>query len=118
MQLIYSPQSERDLEEIADFIAIDNPLRAVSFIREMKDSCKKLQEFPLIGIARPDLDKDSRMLVYQNYRIFYYATESKVIVDRFLPGSRDVDEVFENKKQKLPTKPGSKFTKPEGSKEP
>ena len=104
MFITYSPQSETDLEEIADFIALDNPLRAVSFIREMKESCKKLQEFPLMGVARPELEKDSRMLVYKNYRIFYYVTENQVTVDRFLPGSRDLESAFEDKKQKFPAR--------------
>jgi len=34
-----SPLSERDLEEIGDFIAADNPHRTVSYIREMRDRC-------------------------------------------------------------------------------
>jgi toxin ParE1/3/4 len=35
MQCFFSPLAEIDLEEIGDFIARDNPARAVSFIQEI-----------------------------------------------------------------------------------
>jgi toxin ParE1/3/4 len=34
MRAHFTPQAEIDLEEIGDFIALDNPERAVSFIGE------------------------------------------------------------------------------------
>jgi toxin ParE1/3/4 len=37
MQLVFSGGAEHDLEEIGDYIAQDNPSRAVTFIREMRD---------------------------------------------------------------------------------
>ncbi|MFW2026200.1 type II toxin-antitoxin system RelE/ParE family toxin, partial [Acinetobacter baumannii] len=32
MKVIFTKQAESDLEQIADFIALDNPIRALSFI--------------------------------------------------------------------------------------
>lgn len=36
MRLLFAPLAEQDLESIADYIAADNPRRAVSFIEELR----------------------------------------------------------------------------------
>jgi plasmid stabilization system protein ParE len=38
----FTPQAEIDLEEVGDYIALDNPGRAVSFIREIRQHCEKI----------------------------------------------------------------------------
>ncbi len=43
-----------DLEEIGDCIALDNPKRAVSFIREIRQHCEKIADGPRRYVARPD----------------------------------------------------------------
>ena len=42
MRLIFAPLATADLEEIGDFIALDNPHRALSFIRELRAQCRKI----------------------------------------------------------------------------
>ena len=42
MQYRFSRQAERDIEEIGDFIARDNPGRAVTFIAELRESAGEL----------------------------------------------------------------------------
>jgi toxin ParE1/3/4 len=41
MRLIFLPQAEADLEAIGDSIARDNPRRAASFVRELREQCRK-----------------------------------------------------------------------------
>ena len=36
MRLNFTPMAEQDLEAIADYIAADNPGRALSFVRELR----------------------------------------------------------------------------------
>jgi toxin ParE1/3/4 len=36
MQLLITPLAARDLEEIGDYIALDNPTRAGSFVAELR----------------------------------------------------------------------------------
>ena len=38
MKVIFTKQAESDLEQIADFIALDNPIRALSFIKELEQN--------------------------------------------------------------------------------
>jgi len=50
----FTPQAEIDLEEVGDYIARDNPRRAVSFIRETRQHCEKIADGPHHYVARPD----------------------------------------------------------------
>lgn len=41
--LTFTDQAKADLEAIANHIALDNPLRAVTFIQELRDDCLRLR---------------------------------------------------------------------------
>ena len=80
-------EAEGDLERIGDYIAQDNPLRALSFINELRDKCLSLtdmhQAFPLVpryGIRRR---------VHDNYAIFYRVEANRVVVVHILHGAMD-----------------------------
>jgi plasmid stabilization system protein ParE len=66
------PAAETELEAIGDYIARDNPRRAVSFVRELRDKCLGLADmtlaFPLVPRYE---DRGVRHRVYGNYQIFY-----------------------------------------------
>ena len=42
MTVVFSPVAETDLEEIGDYIALANPRRAVTFVREIRDQDARL----------------------------------------------------------------------------
>jgi len=46
MNVVFSLMAENDLESIGDAIAINNPQRAVTFIREIRDRCLALSNTP------------------------------------------------------------------------
>lgn len=50
MRVVLSNQAEVDLEEIGDYIAADNPVRAVSFVREMREHFHQIAKALLIGL--------------------------------------------------------------------
>ena len=47
MKLQASPRAARDLQEIALYIAQDNPQRAMSFIGELRERCLRVADAPL-----------------------------------------------------------------------
>jgi toxin ParE1/3/4 len=60
----------RSVDEIAGFIAKDNPIRATSFVRELKDAVTKLQVHP--GMGRAGRVPGTRELVlHKNYIAIY-----------------------------------------------
>lgn len=46
MKLGISPLAEQDIEAIGDYIAQDNPVRAVSFTEELYQQCLLIAESP------------------------------------------------------------------------
>ena len=89
--LFFSPQAETDLEEIGDFIARDNPIRALSFVRELKSKCLPLQNAPGIGASRPELGEGIRMVPHGRYLIFYREQMDAVRVERVMHSARDIN---------------------------
>uniref|UniRef100_UPI003F497EA2 type II toxin-antitoxin system RelE/ParE family toxin n=1 Tax=Cupriavidus necator TaxID=106590 RepID=UPI003F497EA2 len=67
-----TPLAEAELEAIADYIARDNPRRALSFIQELRDRCLSLADMPLAFPLVPRYeDRGIRHRVHGNYQIFY-----------------------------------------------
>jgi toxin ParE1/3/4 len=54
-RLVFSPRAEVDLEEIGDYIARDNPARAISFLDEVRARCDRIAATPASYPAREDL---------------------------------------------------------------
>ncbi|QUN32808.1 type II toxin-antitoxin system RelE/ParE family toxin (plasmid) [Cupriavidus sp. KK10] len=67
-----TPLAEAELEAIADYIARDNPRRALSFVQELRDRCLSLADMPLAFPLVPRYeDRRIRHRVHGNYQIFY-----------------------------------------------
>lgn len=90
MRLLFSPASAADLEEIGDFIAQDNPVRALSFLQELRAHCTRLTRYPGIGTARPELGDGLRVMPHGRYLIFYREQGALLRVERILHGARDI----------------------------
>jgi toxin ParE1/3/4 len=46
MPCAFTPLAEADLEAIGDYVARDNPRRALTFVREMRERCERIAEMP------------------------------------------------------------------------
>ncbi len=51
MALKWTRTALRSVDDIAAYIALDNPLRAVSFVKELRHSTNRLASFPGMGRA-------------------------------------------------------------------
>lgn len=88
--------AERDLEEIADYIAQDNPIRALTFLQELRDRCTSLADTPLGFPLVPRYEHHGiRHRVHGNYLIFYRVHESQVVVIHVLHGAMDYTSLFD-----------------------
>ena len=90
MTVRLSAEAESELEAIADRIAADNPLRALSFVHELRAACLGLADFPdrFPLVARYERH-GVRGRVHGNYLIFYRAGEDGVDVLHILHGAVD-----------------------------
>lgn len=91
---VLSPLAEDDLEGIGDFIAENNPERALSFVRELRQACDKIARNPMAYRQRPELGAHIRSSVYGRYLIFFTVAGSEVTVARILHAARNLPSAF------------------------
>ena len=89
MQLKFTPLAQRDLETIGDYIAEDNPKRAVTFVRELRDQCHKLLRMPQAYRLRPDIMNNIRSSVYGRYVIYFSVDGNTMRIVRILHAAMD-----------------------------
>ena len=99
MRLAFTPLAEQDLEAIADYIAADNPVRALSFVRELRAQCQRITLNPPGYRLRPELGDGIRSCAHGHYIIFFEAATEEVLVIRILHGARNLPTVFSPEEQ-------------------
>ncbi len=95
MQIELSRYIEEDLDVIADFIAQDNPKRAVTFIQDIRGKFYNIQREPLIYQLRSDIGEDARMATVGNYAILFRIMGNVVRIERVVYGGRNLSGVFD-----------------------
>ncbi len=93
-QVVKSRRALKDLDDLWDYIAEDNPRRASSFLRMIDDKLWMLAENPMLGRSREELAPNLRSFPAGNYLIFYVPLEDGIEVARVLSGARDLPSAF------------------------
>lgn len=94
MRLVFSPRAMLDLEEIGDYIARDNPKRALSFLAEIEEHCQRIAELPSGFPKRDDIRPGLQMGVHGNYLILFTTDETAVRIERIVHGARRLRELI------------------------
>lgn len=94
MRVVFSRLAEADLEAIGDYIAADNPKKAVAFIKKMQRRCDALATAPDAHPLRPELLDGVRACIHGKYIIFYRHIGREIVIDRILHGARDIAGLF------------------------
>jgi len=93
----YLPSAEQDVSEIFEYILIDNPSAAASFISQLDEKVSILSVFPESGHPPNDprlINLNYRILVFGNYLVFYVFKNNEVEIRRILHGKRKYDFLF------------------------
>ena len=88
----YLPIAQQDLIDILDYIKQDNPGAALKLINEIDEVISKLEDFPFMGFTPKDLYLKSlnyRMLVIDNYLVFYIVKDLIVEIRRIIHGKNE-----------------------------
>ena len=93
-RVIFSPQAEEELLEIAFYIAQDNPEAALSFLERIERICAVIAASPEIGRLREELAPNLRGFLVEQYVVFYVPTQGGIEVVRVLHGARDLPSLF------------------------
>ncbi len=120
MSAYFTPQAEIDLEEIGDYIALENPAsyrtvasqtspgnmevrrsvltamrkRAVRFIQEIRQHCEQIGDSPTRYVARPDFSDAIRTCAHGNYLICFEPYDGSVLILRVLHRARNLPGIF------------------------
>ena len=81
---------EGDLDAIAEYIAQDNPTRAVTFIQEIGAQIHKIGRNPLIYQLRSEIGEGARISMVGRYVILFRIVGEVVRIERVVYGSRDL----------------------------
>jgi plasmid stabilization system protein ParE len=92
MIVVITSPAEADLQSIGDWIAEDNPVRALTFVQELRRRCETLIDAPRGHARVPRYEHlEIRRRVYRDYLIFYRIVGDRIEVLHVLHGSRDYD---------------------------
>lgn len=88
------PKALSDIESIGDFIAMDNPGRAVSFVDELFAACERICEHSRAFTRRDDLAPGLRQAIHGRYLILFTADAEGVVIERVVHGARRLEDLF------------------------
>ena len=94
--VVFTQDAEDDFDEIIDYIAEDNPVRAISFIEELRDSVTNTLEFVPKGGGRV---LDAWYFTFGNYIVIYDIDDefTRVVVHMVTHGSREWRKLFKKR---------------------
>lgn len=94
MQVFLSGEAELDIEEIGDYIASDNPSRALSFVDELRWHFDKIARFPSSYVLRRELGEGIRTCAHGRYLIVFRQEDDELLIVRVLHMSRDLQALM------------------------
>lgn len=86
------PAAYEDLDEIFDYILLDDPTAAANMLDRIMTSLHRLQDFPSSGVKLTTKSLkyyNFRMVIIDPYIAFYRFIDGKVYIYRILHGARD-----------------------------
>lgn len=87
----YLSSAEKDIEDIFDYISRDNPSAASNILEKFDKTITKLASHPFLGIIPNDIRLKRlgyRMLIIDNYLVFYVVKKTTIQIRRIIHGAR------------------------------
>ena len=80
-EIIWTEPALQELDEIADYISLDNPIAAKNLVRNIVNKVESLSEHPRMGKSVKEIQLSPyRELVIPPCRIFYRIDKERVFV--------------------------------------
>lgn len=81
MKIVWSPLAVERATEVAEYIALDNPIAAQNWVYEVFEKVKLLSSSPEMGRVVPEVGRNEiRELLFVNYRILYRIENDSISV--------------------------------------
>jgi toxin ParE1/3/4 len=92
-RVLYSPASDRDIDEIWRYIAQDSVLQADRLIAKFRTKLQHLAEWHTMGRPRPELGESCRSYPFRKYCFYFRPHDDGIEVIRILHSARDLDQI-------------------------
>lgn len=87
--LVWTDRATADLEEIGEYIALDDPVAAERWVELLLATAQRAGELPFSGRRVPELGRDDiREVLRRSYRIIYRILDDRVEVLTVFEGHR------------------------------
>ena len=94
-RVLYAPEAETDVYDIAKHIAEETDLPAAyRFLESIDETALLIATQPEMGRKREDLSPRLRSFPVGPFVLFYRATKGGIEIARVLRGSRDIPSLF------------------------
>ena len=81
MKIIWTELAIEQLEEYADYIALDKPSAALGWTRKIQKSVRKLKGFSESGRKVPEINRSNiREIIEGSYRIIHRIEEKSILI--------------------------------------
>ncbi len=99
-KVIWAKEVYQDLEDIAEYIAVDSPYYASQFIKEVLQTGKTLENLAQRGRHVPEInDTDIHEIFIKEYRLIYKIDRHQVIILALIHGRRDLKRLWKKQKR-------------------
>lgn len=93
MTYLLSETALRDLDDIREYIALDNPDASLRLLTTFESKFEFLAGRPRAGRSRPEIASGVRSLPVGSYLIFYRIAGKTVEIARVVHGARNLPDV-------------------------
>jgi toxin ParE1/3/4 len=94
VRYVLSPRFRSDLDEIAEWVAQDNPRRAIRVLREIRVQIRKVAQKPMHYQLRTEIGEDARLAVVGRYVVLFRLDGAVVRFERVVYGGRDLPALY------------------------
>lgn len=97
-RVVHQPAAQQDFYDIVEFIAHDNPDRAISFVEEIGRVCELRAELPYAGRRCDDISPGLLRFPYKSYLIYYRILPNGdgIRIMHVLHGAREHERIMQH----------------------
>ena len=90
----FSDEAVKDINNICEYIARQNPSAASKLFDAIRKKCKLVAIFPNMGKSYTKIAPCLRGFILEDYIIFYYPRKDGIDIVRVVSGYRDLESLF------------------------
>ena len=92
-KVIYSPDADRDIDEIWFYVAEDSPFQADRLIERFRSKLGHLAKWNTLGRPCPEYSRGCRSYPFGKYCFYFRPTDDGIEVLRILHSARDINQI-------------------------